>query len=193
MTSYRMIIISDHHESARALATILGLRGFQCTIVNFHPPPLQTRANDSCDLVLIDANGQQTDALTVCRQIRSHYIKPILLLTYERDERYHIESYRSGVSERIAKPMGMELLVFKIMAWLTCTYRVDAKEPEVKQGGFHLNAANMNITTPEGRSIRLSKLEGDLMSLFLNNPGRILDTQVIVHRIWSFDGFDDGS
>jgi DNA-binding response OmpR family regulator len=191
MASFRMIIISDDHESARAHATILDLRGIRCAIVDFQSFDLQTRVNDSYDLVMIDANGQQTDALAICRRIRSQFVKPILLLTYERDERYHIQSYKTGVNECIVKPVGMELLISKIFAWLKWTHGAGAKEMQGEHFGFRLNAANRNITTPEERSIRLSKLEGELMSLFLNNPGRILETKAIMHRIWSFNDFED--
>lgn len=70
------------------------------------------------DLAIVDINDCEEAGADVCRELRAASRAPVLVLTYDRDERTQLTFYSTGVDECIVKPIGMPLLLAKVKAWL---------------------------------------------------------------------------
>ncbi len=142
--------------------------------------------------VLVDHFGGQDSALLVCKRIRGMTQQPLLLLTDVADERFHIEAYRSGVDECIQKPIGIPLFVAKARAWLRQAGQYQPEDPvqNLNAHGFFLNTETSVLTMSE-KSVKLSHLECQLMSVLMANRGQVIETQLLADRVWSMHSNPD--
>lgn len=183
MSNMHILIITDNQESADMLAHGLTLRGMQVDVAGINSHLRQGDDLNRYTLILVDTD--KTDGVVLCRQLRGEYTNPLLLMTYERDERYHLTVYSAGVDECITKPIGNPLFLAKIDVWLR---RVQVKRPqahELSVSSFRLDTLRRRLITPQREEIRLTLLESRLVSLFLYNPGQILETEMIISRVWN--------
>lgn len=137
---------------------------------------------DCYTLIIVDT--ERTDAIVLCRQLRAEYLNPLLFLTHETDERYHLLVYEAGVDECIQKPIGNTLFLAKMAVWLHRA-RLPKAQLELPEPEFSLDTARRHLITPEGKLVRLTHLEVRLLQLFMNNPNTVLDTETIIRRVWN--------
>lgn len=189
MNSFRILIATDYPDSARSLASLFELRGDNADVIDFPSIDTESALEEAYNLVLIDLYDPNLDPRPTGQCLRQKFSGPILLMTYEGDERFHLHAYEAGVDESIIKPVGMELLLAKAAAWANRAHITKADKP-AQQHGFSVNGSNRQVRTPTGDSIRLSKLEYNLLCLFLDHPNRILESRHIVDRVWYYQGID---
>jgi two-component system, OmpR family, response regulator len=180
----QLLIASAKQDSALALAAFLQTHGLQSTTIDLSVENIETVTATSHNLVLIDDYELQTDVRPICQWLHDHFVGPVLLMTYETDERYHIDIYKQGVDEVISKSISLELLYSKIMAWLHRADLATHQQEKLCQHGFEINTYNRQVVTPHQTTIHLSKLEFELLGLFLNHPNHVLESGLIIRRIW---------
>jgi DNA-binding response OmpR family regulator len=194
MVNARVLILSDQEESAGVWSHALQRRGIQADLADLVPGSLQHFCSiRNYDLCIMDINEQDADGVVMCRSIRYAFDNPLLLLTYEQDERIHLQLYREGADECVVKPIGPVLLLAKIVAWLRRSSSVDPTLSIVGHGDFHLEPDLRSLKTPNGDSIKLSNLESRLITVLLNNRGTIVPTESIVDQVWGAYGEGDST
>ena len=147
-----------------------------------------------CDLVVFELNQANSDLPCEVREIATHFSGPMLLVTYEHDERYQLKAYDAGVAECITKPIGVNLLQAKILAWLKQSDHVDRNRKNYsKAAGFRLYSARRLVHTPEGNIVKLSDLEFRLLQLLIGSQGRILDSSLLTEQLWTDYDRDNGT
>ena len=142
--------------------------------------------------VLVDHFGDPDNALLVCKRIRGMTQQPLLLFTYETDERFHMEAYRSGVDECVQKPLGVPLFVAKTRAWLRQAGQYQPEDPvqNLNAHGFVLDTETSVLTMSE-KSVKLSHLECRLLSVLMANRGQVMGSRLLVDRVWSMHSDPD--
>ena len=209
MYQAEVLIIADDISSARVWADGLRHHSVQSRIIQADQALKSFTASNHYHLVVIDSHNNDQEALSFCREIRPKSTKPILLLTYESDDRYQMQAYDAGVDECIAKPISVLLFLAKAAAWLRygMSERTndDADDPlthvngavlapviagrhahrgVVEREGLFVDQRSRMLSTPDGYSIKLSVLEYKLLTILVANRGRILSTDYLLSRIW---------
>ncbi len=182
MTNVQVSLISDHQESALFWIHGLNQRAISAKAVKLERNSYKTFACADSDLLILDINGDHSQVPMLCRYARALLTGPLLLFSYESDERFHLAAYEAGVDESISKPVGMPLFLAKVAAWLRRTSARAARPPSLS---FEFDSARRALTTPEGQTVRLSKLEARLAHYLMSNQGRVLEPEVIMAYVWA--------
>jgi DNA-binding response OmpR family regulator len=193
MNSSKALIISDHHQLARTWEPGITQTGVQVTVIPCSEVSKGLQDLDDYDLLIVDAYADDYDFVALCRNLRRDFLKVILLLTYDRDERFHLMLYAAGVDETVVKPLGVPLFVAKVSAWLHRAALRSLSEPEapLRTATFLLDARRKRLVTVEGKSTRLSSLECRLLALLMSNRGLVLETDLLIDRVWTNYQFGD--
>jgi two-component system OmpR family response regulator len=180
-----VLVVSDQQESAQLWVHCLAQRSLGATAAMLDADSGQIRALSAYTLLILDIQDDAARALAICRYARATFAGPILFFTYEYDERFHLEAYRAGIDECIAKPIGASLAVAKVLSWLRRTSPWPAYPHGLEFAHFHIDSIHRLLTTPDGKTARLSKLECRLLSFLIDNPGQILPSDRMVDQIWA--------
>jgi len=188
----KLLLVTDDLETGRVWAYALGQRGADVVQVGSAAEALAHWGKDVFDLVAIDVHTTQLDGIGLCRQLRSEAVIPILLLLPEASEAGVLEAYRAGADECIVKPIGPALLVAKVRSWLARSWTVPAGALEVLQvGDLSLDPGRRRIVTGDGSAVKLTNLEFRLLHLMMSHAGQVLETELIIDRVWGYPDVGD--
>lgn len=190
MQNIKILLITDNYELAKTWVPGLSQLRARVSTVSYNALP-DRHDMGQYDLIIIDTYTTNFDIIPLCRDIRTHFQKLILVLTYERDERLHLLLYDSGVDESIVKPLGVPFFLAKVSAWLRRVEHHVRGEEQLRTAHFSLEPNRKRLVTAKGESLRLSTLECRLLSLLMTNQGYTLETDLIIARIWSSYGTGD--
>jgi DNA-binding response OmpR family regulator len=138
------------------------------------------------DLIVFEISRSMTSLPDPLTEIARNRSAPVLLFTYEKDERFQLKAYEAGIGECIVKPIGISLFLAKVNAWLDQTkYSKNGDGLNAKAGGFELLLDQRHVRTPDGELIKLSQLEYRLLELLLDRPGQVFDSHLLTQRVWS--------
>lgn len=181
----KLFILTDDTDAARAWSHVLTRYDIETRAADYSDISEATSRINSFDLSLVDHYQDADSALQICQRMRDATELPLILFTYETDERYHLKAYKLGVDECVTKPIGIPLFLAKTRAWLRRVSRQDDTAKELAVQGFRLDLTTRMVGTPEGKTVKLSNLECRLMHMLMANYGRILETSLLTDRIWS--------
>lgn len=148
--------------------------------------------NVNPDLLILDLMLPNKDGLTLCREVRSWYFGPILMLTARDTNADQILGLDCGADDYVVKPAEPPLLLARVRALL----RRYAPEPAVSQeqlvfGALSIDHGSRSVTLNE-QSIALSSHEFDLLHMLARQPGQVMSREYLFNAIYhrSYDGLD---
>jgi len=132
---------------------------------------------DSYCVVILDLMLPQMDGFDVCKKIRELSSIPIIISSARGEISDKILGFDFGADDYLAKPYEPRELVIRINAILR---RSTSKSKIV--GDFEINEDKMEVKI-EGYLIDLTQIEFDLLSLFLQNSGKVLSREVLANGV----------
>ena len=143
------------------------------------------RANPDTKVALLDIMLPGIDGFEVCRRIRATNTKiGIIMLTARSQEMDKVTGLMTGADDYVTKPFSPAELTARVRSLLR-RYRVyqgaDRAEPERERLVLGMD----NKVTVNGRAIRLSYTEYEILHLFLKHRGQVLSIQDIYEAIWT--------
>lgn len=146
------------------------------------------------DLIVIDIGPDVSQSINLCKRLREESVTPILVLSNWSDESHLLEVYQAGADECVAKPVSPALFLAKVTAWLRRAWNVPAEGLDsLYVGDLRLDPARRVLEMPDGSLVKLTNLEFRLMHLLMRHPGRTIDTDTLIERIWGYSGNGDNT
>ena len=145
---------------------------------------LRNRA-EKYDGIILDIMMPGMNGLDVLKNLRKEGIQtPVILLTAKAEVEDRIEGLDAGADDYLPKPFAMGELLARVRALLR---RRENFTPNVLNlGNISLDMQNYELRV-NGQSIVLSKIEYQLMELFMLNKGIYLSTEDILVKVWGYD------
>lgn len=185
----KVMIVCDDLDTCRIWSLCLKEKGVEVYASGSAEAVLKHWVEEIPDLIVIDMNTPRLDGIALCQNLRDVTIVPILLFTPYNNESHILESYKAGVSECVAKPVSPALFLAKVKVWLQISWTVPAESLEFLQAGdLRLEPHRHQITRNDGKGVKLTNLEFRLLYLLMKNPGRTLETEYIIEKVWGYYG-----
>ncbi len=189
----RILMIEDDKNLCTSVKYQLEKEGFSVDVCHDGEEGLALILEQAHSLILLDRMLPSMDGLTVLAKTRSRSIRtPIILVTALGDLSDRVSGLDTGADDYIVKPFAFE----ELMARIRCLLRRPvsyASENLAVFGDLIYDSAQKTLTNA-ALSCTLSRREGDLMELFLRNPGQTLPRLLILSRVWGPDAeVEDGN
>lgn len=182
----RLLLIEDDESLCLSLSYQLRQDGFAPETCHDGEEGLLWARQQGYDLILLDRMLPGMDGLTLLRQLRREGIHtPVIFLTALGQLGDKTGGLDAGADDYIVKPFAYD----ELLARIRCVLR----RPAVLSGGDLLRYGDVtydpgSLTLRRGTaSTALSKRLGDLLELFLRNPGQTLPRQIILLRVWGME------
>jgi two-component system response regulator MprA len=185
-----ILVVDDDPAVSGALQRALKLEGYEVELAGDGPGALEALALRPPDAVILDIGLPTIDGLDVCRRIRAAGDDtPVLMLTARDaiDDRVH--GLDAGADDYLVKPFALAELLARLRALLRRRHD-DASE------ALHFADLSLDPVTREARRgerlFPLTRIEFDLLELFLRHPRQVLTRELILDRVWGYT-FDSGT
>ena len=142
------------------------------------------------DLILLDINMPGMDGLELCRAIRDAVSCPILFLTARITEQDKIRGFQAGGDDYITKPFSLSELSARIAAHLRRDRRQRRDGQLITSRGLIVDLTGRRVLW-EGREIRFSRREYEVIEFLVMNQGQIFDRERMYELIWGLDAEGD--
>ena len=141
------------------------------------------------DLVLMDVSLPYYNGYRWCKIIRKNSKVPILFISAADENLNLIMAMDLGADDYLTKPFELELLQIKIRALLRRAYEyVETRNIFYKD--IRLDCDNM-IISRENKEIELTKNEFKILEILLEKPGKVVNRDEIIDKIWQTDSYID--
>jgi two-component system response regulator RegX3 len=189
-----VLLVEDEESFVDALQVGLAREGFRIDVARDGYDALELFRRNSYDIVLLDLMLPKMSGLDVCRSIRATSEVPIIIVSAKGEEVDTVLLLEIGADDYVTKPYRLRELVARIRAVLrrreaprhTYSESEDVLEYDVLR--LDLDARRCFV---DGSEIKLRKKEFALLSLLMENPGRVLTRDVLIDRVWGSDYVGD--
>jgi DNA-binding response OmpR family regulator len=192
--SARILVVDDEPAVTDLLAYNLRKAGYEILLAPDGREALRQARASSPDLILLDLMIPEVDGLDVCRELRKTSTVPIIMLTARGEEIDRVVGLELGADDYVSKPFSVRELLARIKAVLRrAQTNESADEPSTilrGKGGLQLNVETRIVTINE-TILPLTRLEFDLLNLFLANAGRVLTRERLLEQAWGYDFVGD--
>jgi DNA-binding response OmpR family regulator len=145
------------------------------------------------DLIILDIMMEGKDGYEFCKDIRSNKkfrSIPIIFLSAKSEEFDKILGLELGGDDYITKPFSIKELRSRIKAVLRRSGEAldEGRGKLLKYKGVELNLEQYSLKV-DNEEIKLTKTELNMLSLFMENPGKIFSRDNIINSVRGEDVF----
>ena len=189
-----LVLVVDDDPNVVALARgYLERDGYRVIEANDGARGLELARKKRPSLVVLDLMLPGLDGMEVCRSLQVESMVPVIMLTARVEEADRLEGLGLGADDYITKPFSPRELVARVRAVLRRADREAAvsAHPELAFGPIKVNLRTRQATV-DGKEVQLTPTELRLLTLLVQEPGRIFSRDEIIDRAlgYDFDGFD---
>lgn len=179
-----ILIVDDEEEILRALQRSLTAHGYEVFTANSGEKALNMVQQHAPGLMLLDLGLPGMSGMEVCKRVREQSELPIIVISVKNRERDKVLALDSGADDYISKPFGINEVLARIRVALRHTARMPALiEPSFTAGPLHVDFAR-RLVQVNGKEIKLTPTEYDLLKVFVLNRGKIITQQMLLTQVW---------
>jgi two-component system response regulator MprA len=180
-----ILVVDDDSGLRKALRRVLVSHGFDVEVAEDGAEALARVRSRAFDAVVLDVMMPGPDGIEVCERLRAERHRlPVLMLTARDAIRDRVTGLNAGADDYLVKPFANEELVARIRALLR---RAGGGVERLAFADLELDVLTREAQRA-GRAIELSRIEFELLELFLRHPRQVLERPLIYERVWGYDG-----
>lgn len=189
----KILVVEDEKSFSEPLAFLLGKEGYQVEVAETGTDAIAKFNKSGADLILLDLMLPGMSGTDVCKEIRSHSMVPIIMLTAKDDEVDTVIGLELGADDYVTKPYSSRELLARIKAVLRRKgdFVLDEGESSIVQVGEIKLDSDRHIVSIKGENVPLPLKEFELLEFLMRNAGRVLTRIQIIDRIWGNDYVGD--
>ena len=185
-------IVDDDAAIRSALGRALRMENYDVELFEDGVGALKSIQLRAPDAIVLDLQLPDIDGLEICRRIRrSGDTTPILMLTARDAVNDRVAGLDVGADDYLVKPFDLAELLARLRALLRRHNLVDGDGAVLRFEDLSLNPQTREVRRG-ARAIQLTKIEFDLLELFLHHPRQVLTRDQILDLVWGYN-FDSGT
>ena len=178
----RILIVEDEPDLVLSLEEDLRRQGHETQVARDGADGLRVGKEGSWDLILLDIMLPKMDGFDVCSELRrAGILTPIIMLTARTQEAEKELGLDSGADDYVTKPFGLRELRARIRAQLRRSVRETGRTCRFGDCEVDFERAELRR---DGRPVEITPQELRLLSVFLQNRGRVLSRDRLIDLAW---------
>ena len=200
----KILVVDDEQDICEILQYNLETEGYEVVAANSAEEALEILNNEKQsgealpNLILLDVMMGDMSGFQMARKLKADADTvniPIIFVTALDDEDNTVKGLNIGADDYISKPLSMKEVKARVKAVLRraassqVSHEEDAlplSSPEIHYETIDLNLDSKTATL-DGVDLSLTKLEFELLSLLLQNLGKVFSREELLSRCWPHD------
>ena len=191
----KILIVDDDNNIAELIDLYLTKECFETQIVNDGESALRAFSDFQPDLILLDIMLPGMDGYQVCREIRSKYNTPIIMLSAKGEVFDKVLGLELGADDYMEKPFDSKELVARVKSVLrrTKTSPVESNDSKVKcveYPNLSINQTNYSVVYM-GHPVDMPPKELELLYFLASSPNHVFTREQLLDQIWGYEYIGD--
>lgn len=196
MMLMKILVVDDEQDICEILQYNLEMEGYEVDTANSAEEALGMNLTDYA-LILLDVMMGEMSGFQMARRLKEREETagiPIIFITALDSEDNTVKGLNIGADDYIAKPLMMKEVKARVKAVLrrvvaaqvSAVKEKENQEQIIKYEGIVINL-DSKIVTIDGEELQLTKLELEILTLFLRRPNRVFGRNDLLERCWPHD------
>lgn len=188
----KLLVVDSDRDMVEMLTGWLRTRGYE---VRYAFNAERARAEwlqHQPDLVIINAELNDGDALAICRELRARHDALVLALAHDGDVRFEVQCLESGADDYLRLPFFPLQLLAHIHALSRRVRSTLERRPSsvLTVGPLHIDTMRNEVKV-QGRTARLTPTESKVLHILAANAGDVCTLEQIVTYVWGYGNEGD--
>ncbi len=189
-----ILIVEDEKKLADLISERLEMEGMLTQIFTRAASVLPFFRQHFANLILLDVNLPDRSGLALMDELkRLERPVPVIFLTADSSELAKVKALEVGGDDYITKPFSFPELVARIRAVLrrseTAYDQHITKNTRLSEEAFDFCGARvfptrLEVTFPNGNSMKLGRKELGIIATLVNNAGKVMTRRSLIHAVW---------
>lgn len=191
----KILIVDDDNNIAELISLYLAKECFETMIVNDGESALASMDTFAPNLILLDLMLPGIDGYQVCREVRSKYATPIIMLSAKGEVFDKVLGLELGADDYMEKPFDTKELIARIKAVLRRYKAVPSASQNssikcVEYPDLVVNRTNYSVVYM-GNIIDMPPKELELLYFLASSPNHVYTREQLLDQIWGYEYIGD--
>jgi two-component system alkaline phosphatase synthesis response regulator PhoP len=186
-----ILLVEDEENLHEALKLNLELEGYEVTSAFTGNDALKAIADEYFDLIIMDIMLPGIDGISVTETIRIQNNEvPVLILSAKNNSADRVMGLKKGADDYLTKPFNLEELLLRVDKLISKNKKLLDKETIGDVYEFGKNKVDFKAqeaVTWNNDHIQLSKKEGMLLKLLIENKNEVVTREKILQSVWGYN------
>ena len=178
----KILVVDDERPIRRFLNASLGGR-YRILEAENGETALQMAVLHHPDLILLDLGLPDMDGAEVTRRLREWTDVPIIIISVRESEQDKVAALDAGADDYLTKPFGTSELLARIRVALRRSNKPEMKTAIFQDGGLLVDFIKREVRVND-RVVTPTPTEYSILRVLVNNPGRVITHQQLIHEVW---------
>ena len=187
----KILVIDDDPNITDLLKMYLEKEGYEVKTAADGQEGLTTFKMYEPDLVLLDVMLPRKDGLQVCREIRDHSSKPVIMISAKGETFDNVLGLELGADDYIVKPLDMKEVFARVKAVLRRYAKHDTSDGElIKFDNLEISLQKYELRV-KGKIVDVPPKELELIYFLASNYNHVFTRDQLLDKVWGFDYLGD--
>ena len=189
----KILIVEDDPNFGKILKEYLTLNDYEIVLAKNGIEGFEKFNKSDFDLCILDIMMPYKDGFTLAKEIREKNDEvPIFFLTAKHLKEDVLKGFKIGGDDYMTKPFDSEVLLAKIKATLNRNKKSFTPDNDIFEfdfSDFNFNSKLRILTYKDGKDIKLSPKENQLLRLLVLHINDLLPRETALNKIWRDDNY----
>lgn len=190
---YHVLVCDDDKEIVNAIEIYLSKEGYQIWKAYNGEEALQIIKNEEIHLLILDIMMPKMNGIEVAQKIREEKAIPIIMLSAKSEDYDKILGLNTGADDYVTKPFNpMELVArvnSQIRRYTSLGSLTKQQDTNVYQTGDLLIKDDTKQVLVEGKEIKLTPTEYNILKFLTRNKGVVFSIDQIYENVWEDEAY----
>jgi two-component system KDP operon response regulator KdpE len=182
-----LLVVDDEAQMRRFLRASLESHGYSVLEAANALEATQLATSHKPELILLDLGLPDGDGIELTRKFREWTKVPIIVISARGQEDDKVAALDAGADDYLTKPFGIKELMARIRAARRHVQEAANAPTVFELQGLRVDFERRDVTR-DGRTVHLTPIEYKLLTLFVQNIGKVLTHRQILKEVWG-DGY----
>lgn len=178
----KILLVEDNKSIIKGLEYAFAQNGYDCEYCVSFNEAMQ-KAPFNYDIAVLDITLPDGNGFDLFGKIRKYSDLPVIFLTAVDDEDSVVNGLELGADDYITKPFSTRELIARIKR----VANKNSKKNIITVSGVTLDL-DKTAVFENGKQLELTALEYKLLSLLMQNVGKVVTRELIFEKIWDVSG-----
>ena len=194
MNQPKILVVDDDKEIVGAIKKRLEMEDYEIITAYDGLEAMDVLMEQEVQLLIIDVMMPKMDGLSATMRIRESKNIPIIILSAKTEESDKILGLSMGADDYISKPFRPDELVARVKSQLRRYMQfggmnaAESNKEQIVNGGLILDMKGKRMLV-DGEPVKLTATEYKIVSLLMNNLGRVFSADEIYERVWNEEAY----
>lgn len=190
---YNILVVDDDKEIVGAIEIYLKKEGYNILKAYNGKQALKVIQENEIHLVILDIMMPEKDGIETLEEIRKDKSIPVILLSAKSEDYDKIGGLNSGADDYITKPFNPLELIARVNSHIRRYVSLGSLEnkdtSKIYQTGELIINDETKIVTVDGKEVKLTATEFNILKFLLENKGKVYSIPEIYENVWKEEGF----